>query len=84
MTKSRKAGGGGLAAAIRLWRYLADNRFGLTIPEIMQFTRRSRRQAYRMIDHLEEAGVAIDREYIEGPNRRHTKFRLRNRREWIA
>lgn len=61
-----------LVKALRLLRFIADHRFGVTVQEMVQECEISRRDVYRYLGAYESAGVGLHKfkTQIDGPHKR--------------
>lgn len=70
-----------LKAALAILIYLAEHRFGATVGDLMEETGFKRRNIYRYIKALNEAGIEVVNCSPRGQGYR-SKFRLADRPRW--
>lgn len=72
---------GPLKAALKIMVYLSEHRFGATIHDLMQETGRGRRNIYRYLAALNEAGIEIQNCSPRGAGI-IARFRIVDRPRW--
>lgn len=73
-----------LKRCLDMIRVMVDNRFGVTLPRLQEELEVSRREVYRYIQALREAGLHLENVSGGRGGRNKAVYKLINRQEWVA